>query len=162
MLAVAINIAAFCPFLISIYHSYLCLEWVWYLSLNKIWRDLSLSPGFRWDRVNYPFSSWWSVKEITTVSGNCLGKDIETARRGAPFPPHSQAAGAGCLLPLVDGKHEWDWAQLVAEWGYPATPWEVDFTSLCKHPSIHTQPAPSDASVGIDRLRDRVGGKQGV
>lgn len=123
------------------------------LSLNKIWECLALCPGFSWDRVNYPFSSWWSVKEIKTVSGNCLGRDIETARR-TPFPARSQAAEAGCLLPLVDGKQEWDWAQLVAEWGYPAAAWEADFASLRKHPRAHTQPAPSDASVGKDWLRD--------
>lgn len=132
------------------------------LSFNKIWRGFSLCPGFSWDRVNDPFSIWWSVKEITTVSGNCLGRDIETARRGAPFPPHSQAAGAGCLLPLVDGKHEWDWAQLLAEWRYPAAPWEATFASLRKHPSARTPPAPSDACVGTDWLRDRADGKQGL
>lgn len=129
------------------------------LSLNKTWGCLFLCRGFSWDRVNYPFISWWSVKEIKTVSGNCLGKDIETARRGAPFPARSRAAGTGCLLPLVDGKHQWDWAQLAAEWGYPAA---ADSASLGKHPSARTRPAPSHAGVGKDCLRDSVGGKQGL
>lgn len=120
------------------------------LSLNKIWECLALCPGFSWDRVNYPFSSWWSVKEIKTVSGNCLGRDIETARR-TPFPACSQAAEAGCLLPLVDGKQEWDWAQLVAEWGYPAAAWEADFASLRKPltPSLpHRMPALAKTGSG--------------